>query len=156
VNPLLEPSQLPYGAIAFDKVEPSHFIPALKEAITGFKEKLEQYKSNDKESFDDTILFLEEAYNQINDIAHVFYTYHGAECLDEIQEIAAEISRMLTEVSNDVMLDHQVFKKVNSFYQNRNNHQLTPEQSMILEKTYREFEQSGALLNEQDKKTFPT
>jgi peptidyl-dipeptidase Dcp len=77
---------------------------------------------------------------------------NAAETNDKIQKIAQEISPWLSEFSNDIQLNVKLFLRVKSVFDTRSTLQLTPEQSMLLDKQYKGFTRNGANLNDTDKR----
>ncbi len=73
---------------------------------------------------------------------------------EELQKIAYEIMPILTEYGNDVNLDPILFQRVNAVYKQKATLKLTPEQQMLLDKTYRGFVRSGANLNDGQKAAY--
>ena len=55
------------------------------------------------------------------------------------QNIAREVSPILTEYSNDIWLNEGLFTKVKIVYDNRSVENLTAEQNKLLEDTYKSF-----------------
>jgi peptidyl-dipeptidase Dcp len=68
-----------------------------------------------------------------------------------MQKIAQEVSPLLTEFSNDVALNENLFKRVKAVYDQKDSLTLTPEQTTLLDKKFKGFSRNGALLNEADK-----
>ena len=68
-----------------------------------------------------------------------------------MQKIAQEVSPLLTEFSNDITLNADLFKRIKSVYEQKDNLNLTPEQATLLDKKFKSFSRNGALLSE-DKK----
>ena len=68
-----------------------------------------------------------------------------------MQKIAQEVSQLLTEFSNDIALNENLFKRVKAVYDQKDNLTLTTEQATLLDKKFKGFSRNGALLNEEDK-----
>ena len=52
--------------------------------------------------------------NQLDRVSSLFFNLNSAETNDEIQEIAQEVSPLLTEFGNDVTLNPVLFQRVKS------------------------------------------
>jgi peptidyl-dipeptidase Dcp len=76
---------------------------------------------------------------------------NSAETNDEMQKIAQEVSPLLTEFSNDITLNEDLFKRIKAVYDQNDNLVLNAEQATLLDKKYKSFSRNGALLSE-DKK----
>ena len=61
-----------------------------------------------------------------------FFNLNSAETNEEIQKIAQEVSPLLSEFSNDITLNEDLFKKVKSVYDHRKDLKLTAEQETLL------------------------
>jgi peptidyl-dipeptidase Dcp len=156
MNPLLEKSTLPYGAINYDVIKTEHFLPALKEGITLAKKNIEDIKKVETPTFDNTILALEQCSEEVDYVASVFYPLYSADCTEEISAISQEFSETMTKFGNDISLDPVLFEKVKAVYDQRDSLELTAEQRQVLEKSYKGFARNGALLDEKKKEEMRT
>ena len=151
-NPLLTQSGLRYEAPAFDKITEEHYLPAFEAAIAEGKKEIEAIVNNpDAPSFENTILELEYAGGKLNTVAGIFYNLNEANTNDRMQEIAEQISPMMTEYSLSIMLNPKLFERVKAVYEQRENLNLSQEEAKLLEKTYKSFADNGANLSEEDK-----
>lgn len=151
-NILLEKFNTPFETAPFDQIKPEMFLPALKVAIEKAKQSIEAIKKNtDAPNFSNVIEAMENAGGEVEIISSIFFNLHSAETNDDIQAIAKEFSPMLTEYSNDISLDEELFKKIKTVYENRATFNLDAEQLMLLEKNYKGFVRNGANLNVIDK-----
>lgn len=152
-NPLLNKFETPFETVPFKEIKNEHFLPALKEAIEVGRGDIERIKNNrEKPTFKNISEALDRAGHQVDVISMVFFNLHGAESSNELQNIAKEISPLLTEYSNDITLDEKLFQKVKAIYDQRDKLHLNPEEMTLVEKQHRSFTQSGALLGEAGKK----
>jgi len=76
---------------------------------------------------------------------------NSAETCDEMQKIAQAVSPLLTEFSNDISLNEELFKRVKAVYDKKDKLTLTTEQATLLDKKFKGFSRNGALLSEEDK-----
>jgi peptidyl-dipeptidase Dcp len=81
----------------------------------------------------------------------VFYNLQSANTSDELQKLAKEASPLLSAHQDDIMLNELLFEKVAAVYAKKDELDLTQEQQMLLDKTYKRFSRNGAALNEEDK-----
>lgn len=151
-NPLLNPPSLPHGAPPLDRVKPEHFLPALKTGIATAKAEIDTIKKNpDKPTFSNTIEAMEFSGQLLNYVGTIFHNIESANGNEELRAIEDDIKAATVRHSNDVMLDADLFKRIKSVYDDRANLTLTREQEMLLDKTYKAFVRSGALLDETGK-----
>jgi Zn-dependent oligopeptidase len=143
VNPLLEKFDHP----PFSKIETEHFKPAFEKSLKEAREEIDLIVANSESpSFKNTIEALEFSGNQLSRIASIFFNLNSAETNSEIQKLAQEISPLLSEFNNDLLLNKGLFEKIKKVY-DQSNHDLTGEQVMLLEKIYKNFTRNGANLD---------
>ena len=150
-NPLLDKPTGLHGAYPFDEIKPEHFIPALNAAVEKARRQLEEYKHDARIHFQHVIVEKSDITEQVDYIAGIFFNLHSAECTDELEKISPEISEILTRFGNDISLDPKIFAKVKSCYDSRFDQNLSKEEMMIIEKTYKSFVRNGALLADSEK-----
>lgn len=152
MNPLLSKSTLAFNAIEFSKIKSEHYLPAIHEAISLARKRIHDIKNSTQISFKSVIDSLEISTRELDDISSIFFNLHSAEATEEIQKLAEEISPLLKQFRNDILLDDVLFKKVEAVYQNKQNEKLDVEEKMSLERTYRDFHRNGAKLDDNKKK----
>ena len=154
-NPLLEESQLPYGAPQFDKIKTEHYLPAFEQAIKEAKAEVDAIVANpDAPTFANTIEAMEFNGGKFNDIASIFYNLMEADTNDEMQALAETLSPMVTDFSMYVSLNPELFKRVKAVWDQRDKLGLEKDQMRVLEKTYKGFVRGGANLSDADKQTY--
>jgi len=152
MNPLLHKFETPFETVPFDKIKPEHFLPALQEAIVQGKKEIEAIKKNkEKATFNNVCEALDSAGSLVGTVAGVFFNLHSAESNDDLQNIAKEFSPLITEYSNDLQLDPELFARVKEVHDQKNALNLNKEEMMLLEKQYKGFVRNGALLSDSDK-----
>ena len=151
-NPLLSESNYRYEAPVFDKITEDHYLPAFEAAVAEGKAEIAAIVNNPAEpTFENTILELEYAGATLNRVAGIFYNLNEANTSDRMQEIAEQISPMITEYSLSIMLNEELFNRVKAVYAQKDSLNLDPEQAKLLEKTYKGFADNGANLSAEDK-----
>ncbi|MFN4298693.1 MAG: M3 family metallopeptidase [Thermaurantimonas sp.] len=152
-NPLLQPFEAPFQIPPFERIQPEHFKPAFDQALEEARVEVQSIaEDNSEPTFQNTIEALEYAGLRLNELSEIFFNLNSAETNDQIQQLAQEISPLLAEYSNDVLLNERLFARIRAVYQNTDQDALTPEQRMLLRKTYRAFTRNGALLDDEKKK----
>jgi len=151
-NPLLQNFNTPYGAAPFSKIKNKHFKPAFIEAIKLAKADIDKIVNNKEvPTFENTIEALDFSGEVLDRVSSIFFNLNSAETTDEIQKIAQEVSPLLSEFSNDVRLNKQLFKKVQLIFDIKDELNLTKEQETLLTNNYKSFVRNGANLNEKQK-----
>ncbi|NMH87745.1 M3 family metallopeptidase [Flavivirga algicola] len=151
-NILVKPFETTYNSAPFSKINNEDFLPAFKQAITSAKSEIDVIaKNDDSPTFKNTIEALDFSGEQLNRISSIFFNLNSAETNDTIQKIAQEVSPLLSEFSNDITLNEDLFKRVKTIYNSKDSLDLTTEQQTLLNKKYKSFSRNGANLPE-DKK----
>ena len=154
-NPLLTESSAPFGAPQFDKIENEHYLPAFETAIAEAKAEIDAIIANEEEpTFENTIEAMEYAGETFGNVASIFYNLMEANTNDQMQEIAEQLSPMLTEYEMYVSLNPVLFEKVKSVYEKRNELGLAQDQMKLLEDNYKGFVRGGANLSDEDKELY--
>lgn len=155
MNPLLAASDNPFEAPAFDKIKNEHYKPAFEEAIKEGRAQIDSIVANTEEpTFENTIVAMEYAGRKLNGIASIFFNLNEAATDSVMQNLALEISPMLTDYSNDIMLNEALFARIKRVYENKASIILSQEDSRLLEETYKGFERNGANLPQEAKIRF--
>lgn len=155
MNPLLTNWSTPYQTPPFELFKPDHFVPAFKDIIERSKKQVDKIvASKDEPTFENTVVALERGGEELEKVANVFFNLNSAETSPELQAVAREVAPMLSDFSNDINLNAGLFAKVKKVYDNRNRFKLTPEQRMLLEKTFKGFVRSGANLDPKSKERY--
>src|SRR5690606_19913891 len=117
MNPLLFPFDTP----PFSKIKNEHFKPAIERAIADARAEIDAITDNPKvPTFKNTLEALEFSGQQLDRVSSVFFNLNSAETNKEIQQIAQEISPMLSEFGNDIALNQKLFQRVKSVYGQKN------------------------------------
>ena len=151
-NPLLEQPNTPYGVPAFDKVKLEHYLPAFETAIAQQKAEVDAIVNNEAEpTFENTIVALDRAGLLLDRVSGVFFNVLEADGNDEMNAIAEQVSPMLSELSDGIILNDKLFQRVKFVYDQRDQLGLNAEQMRLVTETYKNFANNGANLPE-DKK----
>ncbi len=148
MNPLLKP----FNTALFSEIKNEHFSPAIKQLIKETKAEIDTIANNAETStFKNTVEALENTGQQLDRVTSIFFNLNSAETNDEIQEIAQEISPLLSDFGNDILLNKNLFKRVKQVFDSKETLTLNKEQQTLLEKQYKGFSRNGANLSEKDK-----
>ncbi|MCK0156182.1 M3 family metallopeptidase [Cellulophaga sp. F20128] len=148
MNPLLTP----FDTAPFSKLKNEHFMPAFTQAIAAARAEIDAITENiEAPTFANTIEALDFSGQQLDRISSVFFNLNSAETNEEIQNIAQEVSPLLSEFGNDITLNEALFKRVQTVYNQKEDADLTVEQQTLLDKRYKGFSRNGANLDEAKK-----
>ena len=147
-NPFFTEFQTEYGVPPFDKIKLEHYEPAF---LKGIEEQNQQIKAiidnADAPTFDNTIVALDNSSPMLNRVSAVFFNLTEAETTDSLTELSIKLAPILSEHSDNISLNQELFKKVDAVYQQKDALHLTTEQQRLLDKTYKSFVRSGANLS---------
>ncbi|GJG37819.1 dipeptidyl carboxypeptidase II [Prevotella lacticifex] len=156
INPFLHPYGTPHDAVPFDRIELADYEEAMMEGIRRDNESIDRIVNNpDEPTFENTIIPEDEVkgrkhyYDLLDRVTTVFFNLLSAESNDDLEALAQKMSPILTRHANDVSLNPKLFARIK--YVHDHHRELTPEESMLLEKSYDGFVRSGALLDEKGK-----
>ena len=136
----------------FSNIKTEEYLPAFKEGIASAKAEIDAIVNNtETPTFENTIEAMAFSGATLDRISSIFFNLHSAETNDELQQIAQEVSPLLSEFGNDVRLNADLFKRVKTVYDSKANLNLTPEQITLLDKKYKSFSRNGANLSEEKK-----
>lgn len=153
MNSLTQKFNTKHDTAPFNSIKTEDFLPTFTEGIAAAKKEIDEIISNPEEAtFENTIEALSYSGDMLDRTSGIFFNLHSAETNDDIQKIAMEVSPMLSEFSNDIRLNKNLFERVKAVYDKRDSLTLTQEQSTLLEKKYKSFARNGANLPE-DKKS---
>lgn len=145
-NPFLEEYTTPYQTPPFDKIKTEHYEPAMLEGMKQQDAEIEAIISNpEPPTFQNTVVTLERSGELLDRVVEVFFNLLEAEANDEMHELAQKLSPLLSEHSNRISLNENLFSRIKSVY-NHEYSSLTGEDKMLLQKTYDGFVRNGANL----------
>jgi peptidyl-dipeptidase Dcp len=148
----LEPFTSKYTTAPFSKISLSDYQPAFEKTIEIARNEINAIAQNpEAPTFSNTIEALDFAGAALDRLSSIFFNLNSAETCDEMQKIAQEVSPLLTEFSNDIALNEDLFKRIKAVYDQKDTLNLTIEQTTLLDKKFKGFSRNGALLNEEDK-----
>ncbi len=152
-NPLFSESTLPFHAPNFDKIKPEHYRPAFKEGMKRELEEIEEIASNQAApTFENTIVAMEKSGRLLERTSSVFYNLTSAHTNDKIQEIQKEMAPKLAAHSDNILLNGDLYERVKTLYDKRDELDLTKAEKKLLEDTHREFVRAGAQLSQDEQK----
>jgi len=141
-----------HNTAPFSKIKMDDYKPAFIENIAKAKAEIDAIINNpEAPTFENTIEALDFSGDALDRLSSIFFNLNSAETCDEMQKIAQEVTPLLTEFSNDITLNEDLFKRIKSVYEQKNTLNLTTEQATLLDKKFKSFSRNGALLSEEKK-----
>lgn len=158
-NPLIAEWNTPFEVPPFDLIENNHFKPAILEGIKDHEEEIKNIiSSTEKPTFENVVVAIDNAGSTLRKVTSVLYNLTSAHTNDELQKLSQEMAPTLSEHNDNIYLNNELFQKVKAVYDQHlvstpETLQLTDEQKMLLNETYKRFVRSGANLSSEDKET---
>ncbi len=152
-TPLLAPWAGPFdGVPAWDKVTPDMFPAAFERGMAEARAAFVAIRDNpEAPTFANTIEADEKAVTALNRVYPVWGVYISNLASPQVQAIAAEWNPKLSAFATELSLDPKMFQRVKTLYDQRASLGLNAQQMRLLERSYRDYVTSGALLNEAQK-----
>ncbi|MBS3993409.1 MAG: M3 family metallopeptidase [Bacteroidetes bacterium] len=151
-NPLLLPFETLYDTAPFSSIKSNHFKPAIEECIKIAQREIDTITNNtENPTFENTIEALDFSGSLLEVVTSIFFNLNTAETTEEIQVLAKEIAPLLSNYSNDVLLNTTLFSRIKKIYHHKKDLNLNDEQNMLLERTYKKFTRNGANLDDESK-----
>ncbi|HPR62177.1 MAG TPA: M3 family metallopeptidase, partial [Prolixibacteraceae bacterium] len=126
--------------------------PAFDKGIELHNAEIEAIVSNtDAPNFENTILALEYAGQNIQKVSSVFGNQLSANTNEELQALAKEVYPALSKHQDEILMNNQLFEKVKAVYEQKDELSLDSEETKLLEETYKGFVRSGANLSDEQK-----
>lgn len=151
-NPFSSPSELPFHAPAFDQIRIEHYQPAF---LVGMKQQLQEMKTiagqSEKPTFENTIVPMEKSGALLTRVRNVFSNMTSAHTNEHLQNIQTELAPLLAAHSDNILLNDQLFRRVEQLYEARDSSGLDSEQQEVLRQHYENFVRAGARLTDQQK-----
>lgn len=156
VNPFFTDYGTPHDTVPFQRIQLSDYEEAFMEGIRRDDEEIDKIINNpDAPTFDNTIATEDNSkgghyYDLLDRVSNVFSCMMSAETSPEMEALAQKLNPILTKHANDVSLNEKLFKRVQHVHDHPDR-ELSPEEQMLLQKSYDGFVRSGALLDQEGK-----
>lgn len=155
MNPFLKDYNTPHSTTPFDCIRFEHYEPAMMLGIKQEDEEIQAIIDNtDEPTFANVIEALAKSGALLSRVTEVFFNLLSAETSDEMEELSTKMSPILSEHSNNITLNADLFRKIKAVYDKEsadNFSSLDIEQKKLLCDTYESFVRNGANLPD-DKK----
>ena len=154
-NIFSRPFDTVHGTAPFSRIDDSQWMPAIDAGIAAARQEIDAITMNRaRPDFENTIVALERSGEDLDRVLNIFYPLLSAEATDAMMQTAMEASAKLSDYSTSIILNEQLWKRVEEVYNNREMFGLDPEESMLLQKTYDSFALSGATLKGDDRERY--
>ena len=153
INPFFQEWDTAYEVPPFMDIKDEHYMPAYKKGMEENLSEIDVIVNNtEAPTFSNTIEELERTGKLLGKVSRVFSNLASSNTNPQLQELQRELSPILSAHYDKISLNEELFKRVESIWQERNAIDLTSEQHKLLNDTRKQFVRSGALMNEEEKK----
>jgi peptidyl-dipeptidase Dcp len=151
-NPFYAPSNLPFQAPPFDKIQDSDYQPAIEAGMAQQLAEIRVIADNpEPPSFENTVVALEKSGRLLDRVNSVFDAVTGANTNPDLQKVQQIEAPKLAAHNDAIYLDSKLYRRVEAVYEQRNALHLDPESLRLIEFYHREFVHAGANLSDADK-----
>lgn len=151
-NPFFSDWKTEFSLPPFDQIQKEHYLPAFEKGIEQEKQEIEEIVDNENDpTFENTLEALEESGALLRKVSSVFNVLNGSMTDEKMQKIDEQVTPLLSNHRDDILFNEALFQRIKTVYDQRDQLDLTQEQSTLLEKYYQDFVRGGANLS-QDKK----
>ena len=146
-NPLLDEWSTAFGLPPFDKISDDHFAPALEVALEEARANIAAIAgTSDAPTFANTIEPLELAEEKLGRVLSTFYNLAGTDSNETREALQREFSPKVSAYASEITMNEELFRRINTLWEAREDLDLTDEQARVLMLTRRSFVRSGAEL----------
>ena len=142
----------PYGVPPFSEIQDSHYMPAVKAGILELHKEVDAIINNaDAPTFENTIVALDLAGEQLGKVSSTFGNITGTDTNDNLKALQGQIWPLLTGEYNKIQFNEDLFGRVKAVYAQKDGLGLDEQDARLLELTYRDFVRAGANLDQATK-----
>jgi peptidyl-dipeptidase Dcp len=147
-NPLLSKWDTPFGTPPFDTIRSEDYLPALRAGMQEQNAEIAVIVNNKgKPTFENTVEAYERSGQLLDDVDNVFSAVNGANSDDVTTETANIFAPENSAHGDDILLNADLFKRIDTVFVARESLDLNDEQMRLLEETHRDFLKSGVNLD---------
>ncbi len=151
-NPFFTEWDGPFGTPPFDRIKITDYEPAMMRGMADHMAEIATIARNPEfPNFANTIEAMDSAGSLLTTAGNVFGAMNGTMTNDEMQAIAKRLAPVRSQHRDEILLDAELFARVDAVFQQRETLDLDPEQQRLLTETRKRFVRGGANLSQADK-----
>lgn len=151
VNPFFTAWDTPFQVPPFEKINNSHYMPAYEEGMKQQRDEIRAIVENpNAPTFENTVLALDVSGALLQKVSLVFSALNSANTNEGMQDIAKQVSPLITKHYDDIYLDAGLFKRVKTVHDQMTTLGLNADQKKLTEEIYKDFVRGGANLSPED------
>lgn len=146
-NPFFTESPLYLSYPQFDVIDNGHFGPAFERGMAEQIAEIEAIATQAAApSFDNTIIAMELSGQLLDRVSRVFFALSSAHTNDDIRALEQELAPQLSAHQDAILLNRELFARIDGLYQQRQELGLNAESQRLLERYHTDFIRAGAAL----------
>lgn len=151
-NPFFQASSLQYQAPDFRLIRDEHFLPAIERGMAEQLAEVEAIANNpEAPTFENTLVALERSGELLTRASRVFSNLTGTDSNEKRREIQSQMAPKFAGHSDNINLNAELFERIKTIYNDRENLGLNNEQKRLVEVYYQRFVRAGAQLTDSQK-----
>ncbi|MBP1873219.1 Peptidyl-dipeptidase dcp [Ensifer adhaerens] len=151
LNPALTTWTGHEGLPRFDLVKDTDFAPAFEAAFKAHEVEIDEIAGNpEAPTFDNTVIALEIAGDELSRISSIFWNKAGADTNETIQALERDIAPKMSRHYSKIGMNAALFKRIDTLWENREGLGLDLEATRVLERHWKGFVKSGAKLGKDE------
>lgn len=146
-NPFMKPYETEYQIPPFEQIQIGDYMPAFEAGIAEANARIDSIVANpDAPTFENTIEPLSCLSPTLERVMSVLMALVEADSTPELTEVSEQIMPKYTAFSDEMMMNQELFKRVQTVYNNIDTVNQPLDERRAIEDTYRQFERNGATL----------
>ena len=151
-RPFADAPSMAEAVVIFEALQKGDYEVLFQSVVVQLQSQLQHIAGSQQlPSFENTIEALEWAFKDVNQWVALASALLLVQTTPELSEVVTKIFTQYTDLKNKALANPHLFQRVEKLYNEKDFLPLTTEQLRLLENTYTDFKQSGALLDEPDK-----
>ncbi|AOF91607.1 M3 family metallopeptidase [Sinorhizobium sp. RAC02] len=145
------------GLPRFDRVKDEAFAAGFDAALVAHEAEIDGIANNaEPVTFENTIVALEIAGDQLSRVSALFWSRAGANTNDTIQALEREIAPKMSRHYSKIGTNAALFQRIDALWEGREALNLSLEQTRVLERHWKGFVKSGAKLEKPEQERLST
>ncbi|MCR6501691.1 M3 family metallopeptidase [Shinella sp. CPCC 101442] len=145
------------GLPRFDRVKDEAFAAGFDAALVAHEAEIDGIANNaEPATFENTIVALEIAGDQLSRVSALFWSRAGANTNDTIQALEREIAPKMSRHYSKIGTNAALFQRIDALWEGRDALNLSLEQTRVLERHWKGFVKSGAKLEKPEQERLST
>lgn len=146
-NPFFEEWNTPEGVPPFEQIQAGDYLPAFEEGIKQQQAEIKAIIDNpETPTFENTLAAMDASGELLDKVSYVFFNITESDGSDELDEVMAKVLPMVSEHSDNIYMDANLFERVKAVYDTKDEMDYTDEQLMLLNEVYNTFVRNGIAL----------